>query len=319
MLNKMKILMVAFLATAFLLTSCDEETDDDGDTTLVLPSAPTELMATSIDSTTIHIKWTASENEADSNWVGYVINVSDQAGNVIMDMESISGHTSGDPYPVEDLTAGEIYTVELYAQNSDGNSTQAATIMWSPAIRFSSAPDGVSDIALHERASSLGSGLDIYFYDTDFDEKGTASKSVSEREEWNLALDTDNGLIIGSGSQLYVNDPTGNPRPMPTETTEISGPIEAESLNDVFDSEGLDSKNFSETTFDLNNYQSNIVIYVKVSEGADEYYAKVLLKRGDNGWLQGTAPDRYVAAEISFQERTGVPYAETISNSGNTK
>lgn len=314
----MKILMIAFLASAFFLTSCDEETDDDDDTVVVTPAAPTELMATSIDSTTIHIKWTASTSESDANWDGYHLMVSTATGEMIVE-EHIMDHTSGDPYPISDLTAGEIYSIELYSEYADGTrSEEAATIEWSPAIRFSTAGDGTSDIALHERASSLGSGLDLYFYDTDFDEKGTASLSVSERADWNLALDTGtDGLIrdLGSGSLLYTDGGYDEP----TEMTMISNPIAAESLNDVFDSEGLDSKNFSEQVIDLTNYTSNQVIYVKVTNGSDEYYAKVLLKYAGSDWLQGTEPNRYIAAEISFQERSGVPYAEVEKSSGNTK
>jgi hypothetical protein len=302
------------------LTSCDDEEDDDPGTTVVLPSAPTELMATSIDSTTIHIKWTASANEMDSNWVGYHLHITNQTGEVVDTMDiTTEDHTSGEPYPVTGLTAGEIYTMELYAENSDGRSSQAASIMWSPAIRFTQTADGSSEIRIYERATvNFGSGLDLYYYDQDEilgDEKGARSRTVAQRADWNLALDTENGIVIGSGSQLYAN--AGYDEPV--ETTLITTPVQAESLNEVFDSEGLDSKNFEETTYDLNNDQASQVFYVKVENGADEYYAKLLLKYENGTWLQGTAPDRYISAEISFQEKSGVPYAEVSKESNNTK
>jgi hypothetical protein len=68
----------------------------------------------------------------------------------------------------------------------------------------------------------------------------------------------------------------------------------------------------------LSDYASvinnNLIIILRTKEDGenDWHYAKVSIKKNTNtgGWLFGTAPNRYVEVEISYQTKAEVPYAK---------
>ncbi|MFN3270901.1 MAG: hypothetical protein ACK42G_09955, partial [Candidatus Kapaibacteriota bacterium] len=101
--------------------------------------------------------------------------------------------------------------------------------------------------------------------------------------------------------------------------TEISEDIFlTNTLDNVFDSQALNARNFSTNYYiDLADpdYKNGIVIIVRTkAPGATDWnYAKVLIKPGPNGLLQGTPDNRYIECEISYQKKTGVPYAKPIN------
>jgi len=89
-------------------------------------------------------------------------------------------------------------------------------------------------------------------------------------------------------------------------------------LNDVFDNVALSSgQTFAEKSLVLTELEKEdpgkgFVFIARVKNTDATYnYAKVYLKLGADGkFLQGTAPNRYIEVEVSYQKISGVPYAK---------
>jgi len=262
-----------------------------------------QLMATSIDDKTVKIKWTPSDEESSSNFIGYwlfVYPTNSQPGDYL---EIQKGSTN---YTIGGLTEGTVYNFDLYAvKNYSGKTllSQKVTIQWSPATRFIT---NINDdaIKLYESASTFGSGLKLY------DETGGAPKGlkVSSGNEWDLGLYTEGSVIeFGSAKNILqkYSSYTGT-----TKKVEIASQyIEANSLDEVFDSQALSAKSFSERTFDLAQIQTNknIVFIVRTNPPSYNYAKVMVLNKG--GFLQGNPNNRYIEVIVSYQKVPGVPYA----------
>ncbi|MBI5325299.1 MAG: fibronectin type III domain-containing protein [Ignavibacteriae bacterium] len=294
-----KTLVFAVLM-AFILVSCDETTTP----TANKPEPPTNIRATSKDSTKIILKWDLSTSESDAKFTGYTLEISPSP----LAPQSISKGVN--TITIDNLSEGTVYTFKLYSVMDGEESATAATIDWSPATRFDLTVNG-APIRVYETDSDYGSGLDLY----DPNDPGKAPKvwTVANGAEWNLALDTraTGKIIVGSPKMVNYNYGT---QPRITEISSNHYWENAASLDDVFDSEALSSGAFTETTIDLAALDASvtsIVLVLRTIEpgNTENTYAKVLIKKSQSGWLQGAVGNRYIECIVSYQHTPGVPYS----------
>jgi len=303
-MNFKKTLSLLFVSLlTFAVISCTDDPVGPADDNRT-PAPPANAKAFSANESSIKVMWDKSTDEADSAFAGYILRISGDDNTVSIDTIPATLN----PVQVNRLTQGVIYTVEIRALFINGNRSTATTVRWSPAFRFTrNVNDGV--IKMYEYASQLGSGLDVY----DAAEKKPKTLKVGSGEFWTIGLDTrNNQVIVASPTLISYNFPT-----TPGYTEISSNYFDAESLDDIYDSEALNVGNFATYAVPLHSLtgdiNKNIVLIIRTKEsGSNDFnYAKVLIKKQTgNTWLAGTSPDRYIEVEVSYQEKANVPYAK---------
>jgi hypothetical protein len=267
------------------------------------PEPPTNLQATSLSATSVKIKFDLAPADK-NNWAAfkdYQLYVT--GGSPINPITIAKGINV---YTATGLQEGIVYTFTLKARYSNNKESIADTkVLWSPATRFIETDNGTS-INVYETPSSLGSGLQLY------NATGNAPSvvTVANGSQWCLGLDTRTSgkLIFGSASEINYNY-SGTPMVVEVSDKYFDG---VSSLDDVFDSEALSTGNFTSSTIDLNalNSTGGVVLIVRVKNGADWNYAKVLIKMVGGNFLQGASPNRYIECNVSYQKTANVPYAK---------
>lgn len=306
---KLRNLFIVLFAAIFAFSACE----DDSDNPIIpteKPQPPTNLQATSKSATSVLLRWTPSTSETNTDFDKYVLTITGGT-NPIAPFEFPAGTASVE---VSGLDEGTIYTFSISTRFYDGTlSETSAQIQWSPATRFTRNQNN-EPIRIYETDSDFGSGLVIY----DPVGEGPKNATVVNGAQWNLGLDTRNGVLkLASARLLEYNWGTE-----PVIITEIANDYYfADNLDDVFDSQALDAKNFAERSIDLSVLNSNFVIVVRYKQpGNNSYnYAKILVKYNNGTFLQGTPDNRYVEFEISYQMVPGVPYAKTPAISEDIK
>lgn len=310
--SKLLAVLLASLLMGFFVTSCTE--DDPVDPTNEKPAAPTNLMALSVNETTIHLKYDISPSEQNSLFQDYFLNywvVGATANPMTMTVAK-----GVNPIAVTGLEQGKVYEFQLVARYTNNESSEtAATVKWSPAARFELTVND-APIRVYETASDFGSGLQIYYSNED----GPRARTVSNSAEWDLGLRTvGNTIMFGSATKLGYNFSTA-----PQPTFMMTDYFLADALNNVFDSKAMDegdrNTKYAETTLDLATVagSQNAIFYVrKYQPGKTRYnYAKVMVERNQTsgGFLHGSTPNRHLVLHISYQRVEDVPYAKTASN-----
>jgi hypothetical protein len=272
------------------------------------PAPPTALFATSLSSTSVRIQWVAPETAKYTLYAAYVVKVYDEA--MVQVGSSVTIDKATNLYDVSGLIEGTEYTFKVYGKYATGvEGATAAEVVWSPATRFDQLAG--TTIRVYETASSKGSGLDLY----DATTQKPQILTVNSGSMWNLGLDTrtSNKVFFGPARSIDYNY-TGTPV-----LTEIGQDIlfYTNSLNETLDSIPMNSGvDYSAELIDMNSLNlngKNAVVFLVRTEATsgDWNYAKVMVKKTGGNWLQGTAPDRYLEIEISFQKIINVPYART--------
>lgn len=290
-----------FAVAAILFSACTENTTDPTDTDQPKPEAITGLMATTFAKDTISLKFTPSVSESNTLFTDYTLVITPGAYNPL----SVPKGTN--MVKIGGLQSNTEYTFTIKANYSNDSSSAPVAIKWATAYRFDkNINDDTEVIKVYESASDFGSGLVLYTMQGTT--AGSVAKKVANSVDWDLALNTQTtGKIkFGTAKGIGYSYSAGQPG-----VTEVTDPILADKLNDVYDSQGLDTKNFKEQNVDLSNYTKNIVFYARKVVGGDYYYAKVLVKTGANGFLQGSGNNRYVEVEVSYQATKNLPYAKT--------
>jgi len=314
--NKFLLLLSSFAVIAIMMVSCDSNTVDPDPDPQPKPSPASNLQATSINATTIHVKFEDSPSESNLLFKDYQLSWKEDGGPTVGDSKVV---LANDPNIVEvtGLTEGKVYLFTLVARYTNDSISTPITVQWSPASRFT-LNNNDDEIKVYETSSNFGSGLQM-FYESD---GAPRVRTVANGKDWDIALDTrDNKIIIASASKVGYNFPTGQ---TPEPTYFYKDYFTASSLNEIFDSRAMNdgdrNSNYSELTFDLSTFTDNksVIFYVrKYQPGQTRYnYAKVMLKRPASGgsFLQGSTPNRYVLFEISYQKTADVPYAKTPKN-----
>ena len=272
--------------------------------TVIAPLAPAALRATSKDAKTVLLRWDASPSENDAKFNGYILHITGTGVGPIAP-KNISKDTV-QPYEVFGLDEGTVYNFELVAVSTTTAESEASKVSWSPASRFTEI--NANPIKVYVKASSFGSGLDLY----DATAVGPRVLTIISSDEWNLGLrDDGNSLNFGSATILTYNY-SGTPI-----KTEVSSDnwINATGLDACFDSDALniDETKFKEQVFDLNSLSTTdgVVFVVRYKDGTNTNYnyAKVWVKKPAGGFLQGSGNDQYIEVQISYQMTPGVPYA----------
>lgn len=266
-----------------------------------------ELGATSLDSTSVRLFFaTPATPNVNTAFDHYVYTVRNNAGALISEKSITSTNGTID---IASLMEGEIYTFDIKAMYKNGDMSKALSVKWSPASRFTLTSNGVF-IRLYESASSFGSGLDLFDKTTNSSEVLTVGNGGS----WNLGLDTKdaNNVKFSSAKSIGYNFPIA-----PQSAQLSTSYYEATGLNDVSDSKALSTNEFEDGSHLLTDLEasangSNIVFIARTIEpGEINYnYAKVLIKNVSGKFLQGTAPDRFIEVQVSYQKKANVPYAK---------
>lgn len=310
MLKKFKFIALIAMTFAFMLNSCDENTTNPVVDPQPKPQPISNLMATSVDDETVRLKFDLSPSETNTLFKDYELVVTPGAS------APMTFPKNTNLVVVSGLSEGTVYKFEIVARYTNDSISTVTSIEWSPATRFN-LNNNDQTIKVYETASDLGSGLRMFALDPD---NAPRTYTVANGAEWDLAIDSRNSKILfGSATKVDYNYATD---PKPTQLLDVY--FEADSLNALFDSQAMnagtrDSK-YAERTFDLTALTStkNLVFYVRKYEpGQTRYnYAKVLLKKNPNGagYLQGSAPNRYLEFQISYQKTADVPYAKVANN-----
>ncbi len=301
-------LMAGAVLAVLLLASCEETTTPEEPSPTSPPQPPSNLQALSVNDSTVRLKWTPSPSESNANFGFYRLRVYDDAAGRLVGIIRLGTQT---PVDIVGLRSGVVYRFELYAVWRDttrdtSESRTAAVVRWAPATRYTTLPDG-SPIRLYETASQLPSGLDLEGPDG-----RPRTLTVSQGNEWDLCLDTRGGSWdIGSpGMSSYT---IANPRRTLIDTLRLKQQhyLQVDSLNQIFETEAFGGAALAEALVNFNNQRRGFIIVLRTQEGN---WAKVFVKADAQGnILRGTAPDRYVELEISYQKTPNVPYALPVS------
>lgn len=284
----------------FALVSCENPggSTGGGGTTVTIPEAVSGLQATSVDDVTVRVRWNAVTG---ATITGYRVTVVSTTGTVVA-----TGNPTSSIVDINGLVAGRIYTFRVQTRTKDTVSSER-TIMWSPATRVRMSGTGGA-VRLYESNSSFGSGLSF--------QGGVATnRQVADARLWDLGLDTrpnSAGQVsfdIGSPNKTSYSafDNMGGRKTIVSSNVYNS----IDSLNQVFDTQ----LNVG-TTEQLINFTPANRGFVMAVRTQDGNFAKVFVKAVNGVILQGTAPNRYVEVEISYQPVANVPYAVNFNKAG---
>lgn len=302
-MNIRKTFLRASLLLAFTIAivACNENTNAPAEPQA--PQAPTGLAATSVDSVTVGLKWVAPASGVTPT--GYEISYRVDGTSTTFTTE-VSGSTQSTL--ISGLVENTVYEFSVKAKNDTARSPASPALKWAPAKRFT------SNIYLYEFASTSGSGLNL----PDF-----GGLTVNDGELWDLAFDVD-----VTGTKFYIGSPGASSYTDANGVFVVGGDVarvtliglvwaNVTSLNDVYESVDLaSSATLEEVMVDFTADDAagrQIAFVVKTQSGN---FAKVMIKKNINGRLiRGTAPDRYIELEVSYQDAVGIPYA-TVEKRG---
>jgi hypothetical protein len=290
---------VLAVAALLLAVGCEESTSPEEPP----PAPPSNLQALSVDDSTVRLKWSPSPSESNSRFGGYELRVYNDADGSFVRKERLQRS----PTDIPELRSGTVYRFELYATWADttrdtARSLTAAVVRWSPATRYTTFADG-SPIRLYETDSRFPSGLDLEGPDG-----RPRALTVRDGNEWDLCLDTRGGSYDIGSPRLSTYNIT-NPRRTLIDTLRLKDPkyLAVDSLNQVFETEAFGATTLAEALANFNNQRRGFLIILRTQDGN---WAKVFVKADAQGnILRGSAPDRYVELEISYQKTPNVPYA----------
>jgi hypothetical protein len=311
--------LVAMMALG--VVGCNENpVDDPGTVTNV-----SNLEANALSSTSVGLRWSASSTAGATYMVSYrKVGASDTASSASAGAGiTVSGNTA----VVTGLTAGA-YTFYVHTQSGTTMST-GASITWAPATRYQNdAASPATTLRMYEFASTSGSGLIL-----DPAKGGPRNASVAQSS----------GDPAGSiALAIFTNTPT------PAGTFDI-GPAYAfvgfrnadkfdssayisnsgysvNSLDELYLKQSLDTY-INSGIADPGNVKAfnlpatstdgkGVAFLMRVGHtgvGTGMHYARILVKADASGkLLRGTAPNRYVEVEISYQSVAGIPYAKGV-------
>lgn len=302
---KYPLALVAITVVGLLFVGCEDSSTNTP--VKFIPAPPSNLMALSLNETAIRIKWTPSPSESNAEFKGYRI-IAKSGSQTFNPITTAKGETIVD---ILSLDAGKIYDISVMAYTNDTVSS-AITISWAGAKRF-------RGIRAYETASVNGSGIRL---------SDGMNLTIANGTQWDVCLDTrtvggqDNWAFGSPQASTYTDDNgrfiRGAQAGQPAKVTIIFSDstaqgyipyfIVADSLEAVFESQvlGTGKKQVQIMLENLQNQARNILCYAKTAEGN---FAKIMLKAAGGSVLQGSAPNRYVEIDYSFQAAANVPYA----------
>ncbi|MCS6808961.1 MAG: fibronectin type III domain-containing protein [Bacteroidota bacterium] len=281
-----RLLAAGYAAVAIAtLMACNPST---GPTNVTLPNAVDSLRATSINATTVRLRWTAP---ASPGITGYRVTVVNTMSGAVIG----TTNTASTIIDITGLTAGVIYAFRVQSRNADTVSAMRE-IRWSPAVRITTMQGG--PIRIYETASGFGSGLGI--------QGGVAlNLTVARGADWDIGIATrsPDTLLIGSpgglGYSAIVRSAQNDTR------TGDNLYLNVDSLNQVFDTQ-IQMGAPGVFPIPLRTITRGFVLAIQTRAGN---FAKIFVKSASGVILQGTSPNRYIEVEVSYQPTPNVPYA----------
>lgn len=303
---KRRLLALSLAMVGAFFAGC-EDTSTNTPVTFI-PAPPSNPMALSLSDTSVRLKWTPSPSESNTAFKGYLIKATSGSRTFVTDTIP-AGQTIVD---LLGLDANKIYTFTIVACTKDTVSS-SISIEWAGAKRF-------RGIRAYETASTNGSGIRL---------SDGANLTIANGTQWDVCLDTrtdggqDNWAFGSPQASTYTDTLgyfiRGAQAGQKAKDTWVfcdstsQGPVPyfvvADSLEAVFESRALGTGKMQNVQIMLENLQNqnrSVVFYVKTAEGN---FAKILLKAVGGSVLQGSAPNRYVEIDYSFQTAVNVPYA----------
>ncbi len=290
-----KLTLAGMVIIALGIVGCNENNNPVNPP--VTPNAPTGLMATSRNSTTVGLKWAAPATGA----VPTSYTVSYTMGSMPM-TQDVSTGTSVD---ITGLTEGTMYSFTVKANNGTASSVASDTVMWAPAKRLTGTYKLYSS-----KSSTNGSGLSFSL---------ASVLKIDQGDKWDICFDDKDGKsLVGSpGVSGYVDNNYSFPNGKSAKIVAIGRDyLGVNTLDDVYDVQALNvapSAGFQENLKDLSTVPDQtkgygFVVRSKV-DAQNVNFAKVLVKSSGTGFVQGTGNDKYIEVEVSYQTLPNVPYA----------
>lgn len=281
------------VVAVFAFVACDNSGTGPG-TTVTVPAAVDSLQATSINQTTVRLRWRAS---ATTTVTGYRVTIVNTASGATIG----TTNTTSTLFDVTGLTAGTVYAFRIQSRTADTVSA-AREIRWSPAVRVTTMQGGA--IRIYETASGFGSGLGI--------QGGTAlNLTIARANDWDLGIATRSADTLLFGSPGGLGYAAINRMNMPDTRTGDNLYLNVDSLNQVFDTQ-VQMGAPGAFTIPLRTITRGFVLAFQTRAGN---FGKAFVKSANGTILQGTAPNRYIEVEISYQPVANVPYAIAPSSS----
>lgn len=294
-------------ALGIFAAACNENPTDPTDTSAT-PLAPTSVTASSIDPNTVALKWVAA---TDTGAITFSISWKSSDGT---DSGSVSG-IAGSSQTVNGLKASTAYDFSVTAVRGTKKSA-AVTVTWAGASRYGK----TVSIKLYETSSSSPSGLTL-----DPSKGGPVPISVANGAAadvqlalYNRATDSTpqyaNNFDIGSAfafaglrrvdafdQNVFISDE--GYAALSLDSWYSDGPLSGHIPSDG------NVRAFQVPNNQATNGQG---FYVRTGTAGDYHYARVFIKNNGGKLLQGTAPNRYIEVEISYQSSANVAFAKGV-------
>jgi hypothetical protein len=224
---------------------------------------------------------------------------------------------------IENLAPGEPYRLSV-STLAGCTSSEPRTIEWATAARFTTDATLPVSIRMYENTSSKGSGLVL-----DPDKGGPRNVSVGASnpalENVQLAIFANqpsappDGFLIGPAYAFpgYRNVDRFDSTVYISEST-----YRASTFNDWYMGVPLDqtiARDGNVRAYGIPNvipelFGQGFVVRLRGGDG-QTHYARVFIRNIGGAMLQGTAPDRYVELEISYQRTPNLPFAKPSGRS----
>lgn len=291
------------LVVSIAFTACDED-DDNPITTDPEVAAPTNLMAASDDGAVI-LSWTPSADESADNFGSYDIVVLNLATNETLTPVSAGKGVSS--AVISGLTNGIRYQFTMRSVTTLGNqSTDFATIEWSPAVRQNQDNNGLPIKVYATTSSNFDSAIDLYNDEGKAEVIPQAGQTFRDRGDMYLyAASSSAGLSIISPAEA-------NNQGLETQFSSAA-PVDVDDLDNQLATEPPAGSTYTQKDIMLDDggVNSGRIYWGRLVRGSDYYYFRMLIKKGTNGKLvQGTGNDRFIEMSVSFQNAPNNPFAK---------
>jgi hypothetical protein len=297
LINTIVIASFAFGAT-WLGCKSDDASTNPGGTTI---SAPANPRAYSASANSVGLQWTLSTTESDASFSGYVVRAKTSTGTIAATANVAKGIAAT---VVAGLTEGVVYTFVIRSTATGSvESTDSASVVWSPARRYENESGQPAPIKVYETSSSGLFASGLIFSRVSAGGPQTVSIlgvdssliDVYVKTETNNAVSLNSSNVFRAGRRITrfsttVRDDStlNNPQAIPPDTTTF---------------------NNASVLIDSVQVSSSKLYYFK---GNDGNYGRVLIERnGATGRLiWGTSPEQYLSLRISYQSVPFNPYSK---------
>lgn len=276
--------VLLWLILTMAVASCTSPSDPSA----AAPQAPTSLRVSPVSATSIKLSWDAALDELRT---GFKVVVS--AGNNVLSTETLSNEIRSTT--VSDLSAGTTYTFAVYALNGTTPSATSAALTWAPSLRYT--------MKVYEPDSENGCGVQLGH---------PVSLLLPAAFKWDLTFEITKGAVF-FGSPIkssFADTVSGRYSNGDSVRRTLIGRVweGVQSLEATYaDIGNLSTDTYAPRRLNLSTTQQSVAMTVKTHTG---HYARVLVKSVDGRLVQGTAPDRYLELDVSYQQAAGVPFAK---------